>query len=69
MLAAEAKVDHDVVFNEAHTMITSHTHPEHVDLPDWLVATLQTAGWAVYLGALTVLGSFGVVAGLALVTA
>lgn len=50
-------------------MMTTHTHPEHFDLPHWLVATLQTAGWAVYLGALTVLGSFGVVAGLALVSA
>ncbi len=50
-------------------MITTHPHSEHVDLPHWLVSTLQTAGWVVYLGALAVLGSFAMVAGLALVSA
>lgn len=47
-------------------MITTHPHPDDFELPHWLVATLQTAGWAVYLGALAVLGSFALVAGLAL---
>lgn len=53
-------------------MITTHPHPghpEHFDLPHWLVSALQTAGWAVYLGSLAVLGSFAMVAGLALVSA
>lgn len=50
-------------------MITTHSQPDNFELPHWFVTTLQTAGWAVYLGALAVLGSFGVVAGLALASA
>jgi len=69
MLASGAEVDDGLVFKKANTMITTHPHPDNFELPQWLVATLQTAGWAVYLGALAVLGSFGVVAGLALASA
>lgn len=50
-------------------MITTHPHPDNFELPNWLVATLRTAGWAVYVGALAVLGSFAMVAGLALASA
>lgn len=47
-------------------MITTHPDTDPFDLPQWLVRTLQTAGWALYIGSLAVLGSFAMVAGLAL---
>ena len=44
------------------TMIAAPTSQTPApELPRWMVATLETTGWAIYLGALGVLGSFGLV--------
>ncbi|MES2423496.1 MAG: hypothetical protein V4562_03645 [Pseudomonadota bacterium] len=58
-------------------MITAHPYPLHYtdaaapapELPRWMVKTLETTGWAIYIGALGVLGSFGLVVCRALLSA
>ena len=48
-------------------MIAAHPHDLHhaaapaPELPRWMVKALETTGWAIYLGSLGVLGSFGLV--------
>jgi hypothetical protein len=50
-------------------MIAAHPHPLYhanaatpaPELPGWMVKTLETTGWAIYIGALGVLGSFGLI--------